>query len=41
MRETVKFFAPALDIDRSLRLFIKDIDIVYSLVAGGGGGGWG
>ncbi len=39
MRLTVKFFAPALDIDSSLRLCINDIDIVYSLVAGGRGGG--
>ncbi len=38
MRVTVKFFAPALGIDSSVRLCINDIDIVYSLVAGGGGG---
>ncbi len=44
MRVTVKFFAPALDIDSSVRLCINDIDILYSLVAGGGwgvGGGGG
>jgi hypothetical protein len=38
MRVTVKFFAPALDIDSLLGLCIKDIDIDFSLVADAGGG---